>query len=57
MLDVGSWFVDPSTGTALVPTDPSNKDIIDENIENSFDADRDDDDNDNDDKDDDNDDT
>lgn len=37
MVDVSSWFVDGS-GNDLDPTDPNNHDQIEENINNSFDA-------------------
>jgi len=53
MVDVSSWFVD-SSGNDLDPTDPANRDLIEDNIENSFEADDDieeDDDNDDDDDD------
>ncbi|MFP8488717.1 hypothetical protein ACKGJO_06405 [Gracilimonas sp. Q87] len=54
-IDPSGWFVD-SQGNSLDPTDPNNKEIIEENIENSFDAEGDDDDDDEDDQDDDDDD-
>lgn len=40
MVDVNSWFVDGS-GNDLDPTDPNNREQIDQNIENSFEADND----------------
>lgn len=56
MVNVDTWFVD-SSGNELDPTDPNNREQIEENIENSFEADDDvddeDDDNDDDDDDDD----
>lgn len=53
-IDPTSWFKD-SSGNDLDPTDPANREQIDENIENSFDVEEDDDDDD--DEDDDNDDS
>lgn len=38
LTDVSSWFVDSSDGSVLDPSDPDNEDLIEENIENSFDA-------------------
>lgn len=52
MVDIDSWFVDDS-GNELDPTDPANREQIEENIENSFEADDDEDDDDDDDNDDD----
>lgn len=47
-VDPASWFKDAS-GNDLDPNDPENREIIDENIENSFEAEQDDDDDDDDD--------
>lgn len=54
-IDPAGWFVD-SNGNALDPGDPANKEIIEDNIEKSFDAEGDDDDDDDEDEDDDDDD-
>lgn len=43
MVDIASWFVDDS-GNDLDPTDPANREKIEDNIENSFDAEKDEDD-------------
>ncbi|MDZ7807309.1 MAG: hypothetical protein U5K71_09345 [Gracilimonas sp.] len=51
-IDPSGWFVD-SNGNALDPNDPASKEIIEDNIKNSFDAEGDDDDNDDNDDDDD----
>ncbi len=55
MVNIDSWFVD-SSGNELDPTDPANREQIEENIENSFEADKDEDDLDDDDEDEDDDD-
>jgi len=55
MVDINSWFVDDS-GNELDPTDPNNREQIEENIEDSFEADKDEDDLDDDEEDDDDDD-
>lgn len=47
-IDPFSWFKD-SSGNDLDPNDPNNRDTIDDNISNSFDAEQDEDDNDDDD--------
>lgn len=47
-IDPAGWFVD-SNGNALDPSDPANKEMIEDNIKNSFDAEGDDDDDDDDD--------
>ncbi|MEX2477795.1 MAG: hypothetical protein WD357_05130 [Gracilimonas sp.] len=47
-IDPSGWFVD-SSGNTLDPNDPANKEAIEENIENSFEAEGDDDDDDDDD--------
>lgn len=39
MINVDSWFVDPGTGNDLDPADPNNREQIEENIGNSFEAD------------------
>lgn len=51
-IDPSGWFLD-SNGNALDPSDPANKELIENNIENSFDAEGDDNDDDEDDDDDD----
>lgn len=38
LADVSSWFVDSADGSVLDPMDAENEDLIDENIENSFEA-------------------
>lgn len=52
IIDPSGWFFD-SNGNALNPNAPSNRETIEDNIKNSFDAEGDDDDNDDDDDDDD----
>lgn len=37
MVDISSWFIDDA-GNELDPTDPANREQIDDNIENSFEA-------------------
>lgn len=49
-IDPSGWFLD-SQGNPLDPSDPANKELIEENIENSFEAEEDDDDDDDDDDD------
>ena len=43
MVDIDSWFLDDS-GNELDPTDPANREQIEENIEHSFEAEKDEDD-------------
>jgi hypothetical protein len=47
MINIDTWFVDGS-GNELDPTDPNHREQIEENIENSFEADKDEDDDDDD---------
>lgn len=51
MINIDTWFVDGS-GNELDPTDPNNREQIEENIKNSFEADKDEDDEEDDDDDD-----
>lgn len=52
-VDPHSWFMDAETGLTLNPSDPANRELIDSNIVESFEANIDDDDNGDDDNDDD----
>lgn len=47
MINIDTWFIDGS-GNELDPTDPNDREQIEENIENSFEADKDEDDDDDD---------